>query len=75
MNWDWLKEIAQKAITVGVIAVGAALAEGAPIEQKAMAMLFCYAVWAKVIVPHVNGWLNEGMRTEVGPRKSGWDLI
>lgn len=76
MNWNWLKKLVQKAITTGIVATGAALASGIPIENGwILGAIFAYAVWTDVIVPGVNGWLKSGMRTEAGPVQTGWKLF
>ena len=76
MSWkEALKEIIQKAVTVGVMAVAAAVQGGAPVNQ-ALAAVFAYAVWIQVIVPRVNEWLNGPEKlTASGISKTGWALI
>lgn len=78
MTWDWLKEIVQKALTVGVVAIAAQFEAGAPIEYRALAMVFAYAVWIKVIVPRIEDFFTEEgthLRTDAMQEKSGFDLI
>ena len=75
MNWDWLKEIVQKAITIGISADAAFIAGGGDPFTKAAVAIFAYAVWTQVIVPRVNELLN-GQKTAVGtPTKTNWELI
>jgi hypothetical protein len=77
MTWDWLKDLAAKAITVGVVAVGGALASGVPIEGGwALGMIFAYAVWMQVIVPKVKELFEaEGITATRNESKSRFELI
>jgi len=78
MTWDFAKEIIQKAITVGIVAIGAAISEGAPIEYRALAMVFFYAIWTKVLAPRIEDFFTEEgthLRTDAAQEKSGFDLI
>ncbi len=77
MTWDWLKDLAAKAITVGVIAVaGEVLGGASPLEYKLLAMVFGYAVWTQIIVPKVNVLLNPQITATKGiAKKSRFALI
>jgi len=77
MELNWIKEILAKAITVGVIALGAGLTSGIPIENSwALGMVFAYAVWTKVIVPRMEDILNgDSKTTEMRESKSSFDLF
>ena len=75
--WDWLKELAAKVITIGVMAVGGALASGVPIENGwVLGTVFSYAVWTQVIVPRINElFAEEGMTSARSNSKSCFELI
>jgi hypothetical protein len=78
MQTDWILEIGQKALTVAIVAAGAALAGGAPLEYKALAMVAAYAVWTKVIAPRIEDWFKGSVsytRTEATRTKSGFELF
>jgi len=77
MTWDWVKDIVAKAITVGIVAVGGALASGVPIEGGwAIGMIFSYAVWTQVIVPKVKEMFEaEGVTSSRSGSKSSFELI
>jgi hypothetical protein len=75
--FGWAKEILQKAVTVAIVAVGASISEGSPIEYRLLAMVAAYAVWTKVIVPRIENWFGEEMPTKTMTisKKSAYELI
>lgn len=74
--FGWAKEIMQKAVTVAIVAVGAAISEGNPIEYRALAMIAFYSVWTKVIVPQIENWFEEEKpKTGIGTKKSAYELV
>ena len=77
MELNWIKEILAKAVTVGVIALGAELASGVPIENSwALGMVFAYAIWTKVIVPRMEDILNGDVKTTMmRETKSSYELF
>ncbi len=72
--WDWLKDIAAKAVSIGIMAIAAAVMQGSPID-KGLAAVFAYAVWTQVVVPKVNEKLNPYGTTAIGESKSRFALI
>lgn len=75
---DWIKEILQKTLTVGIVAIAAEFESGATIEYKLLAMAFVYAVWTKVIAPRIEDFFKQeatGTKMEAIHEKSGFDLI
>ena len=83
MGFDWLKELIAKAITVGATAViyeGTDIlmvvlsGEATPIQYKALALVFGYAVWTKIIVPRMEEFF-EGKTTSFSEKRSSFELI
>lgn len=76
MEWNWLKELIAKAVTIGIMAIGGAMASGVPIENSwVLGMIFSYAVWTQVIVPRINQAFEEEGITSAGNTKSSFELI
>lgn len=76
MTYDWVFDILKKAITVGIVAIAGKIAEGAPLEYRALAMIAGYSIWIKVIVPSIDEWFNQnGRYTAAREEKSGFELI
>lgn len=84
MGWDWLKELVAKAITVGATAViyeGTDIlmvvlsGQATPLEYKALALVFGYAVWTKIIVPRMEEFFTGERSTAFGEHKSAFELI
>ena len=76
MGWNIVKELIAKAITIGIMAIGGALASGVPIENGwVLGTVFSYAVWTQVIVPRINQAFEEEGMTAVGNTKSSFELI
>ena len=74
MTWDWAKELIAKAVTIGIMAVAAAVVQGSPLD-KGLGAVFAYAVWTQIIVPRINKVFEEGGMTAVGNTKSRFELI
>ena len=75
MTWNWLKDLAAKAITIGIMAVAAAVVQGSPVD-KGLGAVFAYAVWTQIIVPKVKAQLDPYGTTAIGGEsKSRFALI